>query len=68
MYLGRVHVCWRRDICYRLLLTEAYKRHCVLCKDVLCFVFQTFDFQVLFFGVCVLRPVFLVERVAQPHC
>ena len=48
--------------------TEAYKGHCVLCKDVLSFVFQTFDFQVLFFGFCVLCPVVLVERVAQPRC
>ena len=24
--------------------TEAYKGHCVLCKDVLSFVSQTFDF------------------------
>ena len=28
--------------------------HCVLCKDVLSFVFQTFDFQVLCFVFCVL--------------
>ena len=34
--------------------TDAYKGHCVLCKDVLSFVFQTFDFQVLCFGFCVL--------------
>ena len=40
-------------------LTEAYKGHCVLCKDVLSFVFQTFDFQVLCFGFCVLCPVLL---------
>ena len=40
--------------------TEAYKGHCVLCKDVLSFVFQTFDFQVLCFGFCVLCPVFCV--------
>ena len=33
--------------------------HCVLCKDVLSFVFQTFDFQVLCFGFCVLCPVLL---------
>ena len=32
----------------------SYKGHCVLCKDVLSFVFQTFDFQVLSFGFCVL--------------
>ena len=30
--------------------------HCVLCKDVLSFVLQTFDFQFLCFGFCVLRP------------
>ena len=41
------------------IYTEAYKGHCVLCKDVLCFVFQTFDFQVLCFGFCVLCPVLL---------
>ena len=34
--------------------TEAYKGHCVLCKDVLSFVFQTFDFQILCFGLCFL--------------
>ena len=34
--------------------TEAYKGHCVLCKDVLSFVFQTFEFQVLCFVFCVL--------------
>ena len=28
--------------------------HCVLYKDVLCFVFQTSDFQVYCFGFCVL--------------
>ena len=39
--------------------TEAYKGHCVLCRDVLSFVFQTFDFQVLCFGFCVLCPVLL---------
>ena len=50
------------------MLTEAYKGHCVLCKDVLSFVFQTFDFHVLCFGFCVLCPVVLVERVAQPRC
>ena len=48
---------------YKLILylvgTEAYKGHCVLCKDVLSFVFQTFDFQVLCFGFCVLCPVLL---------
>ena len=33
--------------------------HCVLCKDVLSFVFQTFDFQVLCFGSCVLCPALL---------
>ena len=33
--------------------------HCVLCKDVLSLVFQTFDFQVLCFGFCVLCPVLL---------
>ena len=32
--------------------TEAYKGHCVLCKDVLSFVFQTFDFCVLAFVFC----------------
>ena len=41
------------------LSTEAYKGHCVLCMDVLSFVFQTFDFQVLCFGFCVLCPVLL---------
>ena len=41
------------------LSTEAYKGHWVLCKDVLSFVFQTFDFQVLCFGFCVLCPVLL---------
>ena len=41
------------------MITEAYKGHCVLCKDVLSFVFQTFDFQVLCFGFCVLCPVLL---------
>ena len=51
-----------------LVSTEAYKGHCVLCKDVLSFVFQTFDFQVLCFGFCVLCPVLLVELVAQPRC
>ena len=30
-----------------------------LCKDVLKFVFQTFDFQFLCFGFCVLYPVLL---------
>ena len=39
--------------------TEAYKGHCVLCKDVLSFVYQTFDFQVLCFGFCFLCPVLL---------
>ena len=39
--------------------TEAYKGHCVLCKDVLSFVFQPFDFQVLCFGFCFLCPVLL---------
>ena len=39
--------------------TEAYKGHCVLCKDVLSFVFQIYDFQVLCFGFCVLCPVLL---------
>ena len=39
--------------------TEAYKGHCVLCKDVLSFVFRTFDFSVLCFGFCVLCPVLL---------
>ena len=48
--------------------TEAYKGHCVLCKDVLSFVFPTFDFQVLCFGFCDLCPVLLVELVAQPRC
>ena len=33
--------------------------HCVLCKGVLSFVFQSFDFQVLCFGFCVLCPVLL---------
>ena len=32
-----------------LISTEAYNGHCVLCKDVLSFMFQTFDFQVLCF-------------------
>ena len=41
--------------------TKAYKGHCVLCKDVLSFVFQTFDFQVLCFGFCVLFPVLLFK-------
>ena len=36
-------------VAFVALLTEAYKGHCVLCKDVLSFVFQTFDFQVLAF-------------------
>ena len=44
--------------------TEAYKGHCVLCKDVLSFVFQTFDFQVLCFGFCVLCPVLLNGAMA----
>ena len=44
---------------YLLKITEAYKGHCVLCKDVLSFVFQTFDFHVLCFGFCVLCPVLL---------
>ena len=36
-------------------LTElTYCPHCVLYKDVLSFVFQTFEFQVLCFGFCVL--------------
>ena len=35
--------------------TEAYKGHCVLCKDVLSFVFQTFDFQVLCFVSCAVK-------------
>ena len=48
--------------------TEAYKGHCVLCKDVLSFVFHTFDFQVLWFGFCVLCPVLLEEPVVQPRC
>ena len=39
--------------------TEAYKGLCVLYKDVFSFVFQTFDFQVLCFGFCVLCPVLL---------
>ena len=39
------------------ICTEAYKGHCVLCKDVLSFVFQTLYFQVLCFGFCVLCPV-----------
>ena len=29
---------------FHLKTTEAYKGHCVLCKDVLSFVSQTFDF------------------------
>ena len=33
--------------------------YCVLCKDVLSFVFKTFDFQVLCFDFCVLCPVLL---------
>ena len=37
--------------------TEAYKGYCVLCKDVLSFVFPLSDVQVLFFGFCVLCPV-----------
>ena len=41
------------------MLTEAYKGHCVLCKAVLSFVFQNYDFQVLCFGFCVLYPVLL---------
>ena len=41
------------------LFTEAYKGHCVLCKNVLSFVFQIYDFQVLCFGFCVLCPVLL---------
>ena len=45
-------------LCFRYS-TEAYKGHCVLCKDVLSFVYQTFDFQVLCFGFCVLCPVLL---------
>ena len=49
-------------------ITEAYKGHCVLSKDVLSFVFQTFDFQVLCFGFYVLCPVLMVELVAQPRC
>ena len=40
-------------------ITEAYKGHCVLCKDVFSFVFQTYDIQVLCFGFCVLCPVLL---------
>ena len=48
--------------------TEAYKGHCVLCKDVLSFVSQTFEFQVSCFGFCVLCPVLLIELVAQPCC
>ena len=45
-----------------LSITSANVRkpiNCVLCKDVLSFVFQTFDFQVLCFGFCVLCPVLL---------
>ena len=45
--------------------TEAYKGHCVLCKDVLNFVFQTFDFQVLCFGFCVLCPVLLFNGAIE---
>ena len=44
----------------KLIFTEAYKGHCVLCKDVLCFfLFQTFDIRVLCSGFCVLCPVLL---------
>ena len=42
--------------------TEAYKGHFVLCKDVLSFVFQYYDFQVLCFGFCVLCPVLFNKR------
>ena len=42
--------------------------HCVLFKDVLSFVFQTFDFPVLCFCFCVLCHVLLVELVAQSRC
>ena len=41
------------------MCTDAFKGHCVLCKDVLSYVFQTFDFQVLGLGVCVLCLVLL---------
>ena len=47
---------------------SCFRGHSVLCKDVLSFVSQTFDVQVLCFGFCVLCPVFLIERVAQPRC
>ena len=36
--------------------------HCVLCKDVLSFVFPTFDFHVLCFGFCVLCFVSCVVK------
>ena len=42
---------------YALKYIEAYKGSFVLCKDVLSFVFHTFDFQVLCFGFCVLAFV-----------
>ena len=48
------------------LTTEAYKGHCVLCKDVLSFVFQTFDFQVLCFGFCVKDVSCVVGRTCGP--
>ena len=38
---------------------DAFKGLCVLCKDVLSYVFQTFDFQVLGLGVCALCLVLL---------
>ena len=40
----------------KLIFTEAYKGHCVLCKDVflLCFKRLTFEFCVLAFVFCVL--------------
>ena len=45
----------------RTRISSLRKGHCVLCKDVLSFVFQTFDFQFLCFGfkICVLCPVLL---------
>ena len=48
-----------------LIFTEAYKGHCVLCKDVLSFVFQTFDFQVLCFGFCALCLVLLINGTME---
>ena len=52
-------------ICFRTqsMKAEAYKGHCVLCKDVLSFVFQTFYFQVLCFGFRVVCPVLLNDAM-----